>query len=160
MTLFDRQVSNLRSLDCSPKWQFAWSNKTIPQRVCVLAWNHFHERETEVNSLTISYIDIDSHFHSYYQRIAEAKDPSKRIMSCIMDGMAQAHCSIPWEANYHSFGKPLKQHLQGVLEHHRIFVSYISLRPLPLVVIPSPSALRSSADCLSSHSSPRITPCE
>ena len=40
-----------------------------------------------------------------------------------MDGMAQAHCSVPWEANYHTFGKPLKQHLQGMLEHHKIFVS-------------------------------------
>ena len=50
-----------------------------------------------------------------------------------MDGMAQTHCSIPWEANQHSFGKPLKQHLQGVLEHHKRFVSpYLLIYIFPL----------------------------
>ena len=60
---------------------------------------------------------------SYYDRIFQAGRDLENTMSCIMDGMAQTHCSIPWEANQHSFGKPLKQHLQGVLEHHKRFVS-------------------------------------
>jgi hypothetical protein len=62
---------------------------------------------------------------TYYNRIAHAGQDSDNVMSCIMDGMAQTHCSIPWEANQHNFGRPLKQHLQGVLEHHKIFVSTI-----------------------------------
>jgi hypothetical protein len=75
-------------------------------------------------AFSISLLLNASHFPRYYNRITHAAQDPDNVMSCIMDGMAQSHCSIPWEANQHSFGRPLKQHLQGVLEHHKIFVSH------------------------------------
>ena len=53
----------------------------------------------------------------YYRRIEEALENPGTVMSVIMDGMAQNHCILPWNANQHEFSDPLVQHLQGVLEH-------------------------------------------
>lgn len=38
-------------------------------------------------------------------------------MSVILDGMDQSYCQCPHLGGCNTFSDPLKQHIQGVLEH-------------------------------------------
>jgi len=88
-----------------------------------------HVRDAKLIRLTASsFCSLPPLVCSYYDRIADAAKNPDTVMSCIMDGMAQLHCSIPWEANQHAFSKPLKQHLMGVIEHKKCFVSIFPTR--------------------------------
>lgn len=40
-------------------------------------------------------------------------------LSIVSDGMAQAHCKLPWLANLAGAGKTLPQHIQGIIVHGR-----------------------------------------
>jgi hypothetical protein len=60
----------------------------------------------------------------YYERIRLAKNDPDNYMSIIMDGMAQSHTKLPWQANVREFTCPLDQHLQGILEHGQCFKIY------------------------------------
>lgn len=51
----------------------------------------------------------------YYHRRNEAMLTPSNFMSLIADGMQQAHCLLPWQANLYQFGTYLPQHLQGVV---------------------------------------------
>lgn len=68
---------------------------------------------------------------SYYDRKKEAIENPDSVMSVILDGMSQNHCSLPWMSNQKEFGAPLTQHLQGVLEHGRRLVFYRTFHNLP-----------------------------
>jgi hypothetical protein len=63
---------------------------------------------------------------SYYERIQHALDHPDEIMSMISDGMSQNHCALPWLSGQKEFDAPIKQKIQGVLEHGVIFTIYRS----------------------------------
>jgi hypothetical protein len=54
---------------------------------------------------------------SYKRNIARALAHREIVFSCIIDGMDQNHSKVPHLGSQQSFGYPLKQHIQGVLEH-------------------------------------------
>ena len=62
---------------------------------------------------------------SYALRRNQAYELPEMHMSIISDGMAQAHCMLPWFSNQYQFGDYyVPQHLQGVLNHARQFTFY------------------------------------
>jgi len=46
-------------------------------------------------------------------------------LSIVSDGMAQSHCKLPRLANLAGAGKPLPQHIQGIIAHGRTTILYI-----------------------------------
>jgi hypothetical protein len=63
---------------------------------------------------------------AYYDRRCNAILHPDRCMSINTDGMNQYHSRIPYLGNLQEFSRPLKQHIQGVLEHGEEFVMYRS----------------------------------
>lgn len=55
----------------------------------------------------------------YYSRRNDAILTPSLYMSIIADGMQQAHCLLPWQANLYQYSPHLQQHLQGVVNHGR-----------------------------------------
>ncbi len=62
----------------------------------------------------------------YYARREHAVSSPMQAMSTIGDGMAQAHCCLPWHGNQKSSAETLGIHIQGVIEHGQEFVAYIT----------------------------------
>ena len=60
----------------------------------------------------------------YGHRIMRSDAVGNSFVSIIMDGMAQSHNELPWNANLEQFPKKFAQHLQGVLEHGKAFRLY------------------------------------
>ena len=56
----------------------------------------------------------------YAQRHLACQYPDE-YMSIILDGMAQNHCVLPWQCNLKQFSEPLDQHIQGLIEHGKVF---------------------------------------
>jgi len=63
---------------------------------------------------------------AYYDRRCYAILHPDTCMSINTDGMNQNHSRIPYLGNLQEFSRPLKQHIQGVLEHGEEFVMYRS----------------------------------
>ena len=59
----------------------------------------------------------------YHRRFLAIMHPDK-YMSINMDGMDQQHSRLPWMAKLTEFKRPLKQSIEGVLEHGKEFVLY------------------------------------
>ena len=59
----------------------------------------------------------------YYGRRWKAISQPRRFLSIITDGMAQAHCQLPYYANLEQ-GECLEQHIQGVMCHGRFVNIY------------------------------------
>ena len=57
----------------------------------------------------------------YYARIMKGCEDPLNFLSLIGDGMAENHTALPWLGNLREAGKPLNQHLQGILVHGKIF---------------------------------------
>ena len=55
----------------------------------------------------------------YYARRNDAILSPHSFMSLIADGMQQAHCQLPWQANLYQYSPYLPQHIQGVVNHGR-----------------------------------------
>jgi hypothetical protein len=55
----------------------------------------------------------------YQERINEARDNPKDVLSTIADGMQQTHCELPYLKNLFSGFPKVPQHLQGVTTHGR-----------------------------------------
>lgn len=55
----------------------------------------------------------------YYSRRNDAILSPHLFMSLIADGMQQAHCLLPWQANLYQYSPYLPQHIQGVVNHGR-----------------------------------------
>ena len=64
---------------------------------------------------------------AYYDRRCDAILHPDRCMSINTDGMNQNHSRIPYLGNLQDFSRPLKQHIQGILEHGKEFVMYRTL---------------------------------
>ena len=56
-----------------------------------------------------------------HARIMKACEDSYNFLSLIGDGMAENHTALPWLGNLREAGRPLNQHLQGILVHGQIF---------------------------------------
>jgi hypothetical protein len=59
----------------------------------------------------------------YYSRKWKAIQEPKKFLSIITDGMAQAHCELPYYANVEQ-AESLTQHIQGVMVHGRFINIY------------------------------------
>ena len=64
---------------------------------------------------------------AYYDRRCDAILHPDRCMSINTDGMNQNHSRISYLGNLQEFSRPLKQHIQGILEHGKEFVMYRTL---------------------------------
>jgi hypothetical protein len=85
---------------------------------------HFRQLITDMHALhRMTYM---SERLVYYRKIMKAFNEPVEYMSIIFDGMAQNHTDLPYMANQKDWGdRKLRMHLQGVLEHHKQFVSFI-----------------------------------
>jgi len=61
---------------------------------------------------------------AYAKRKFDALNYSSIYLSVITDGMAQAHCELPYGANLAQFSSKFGQHIQGVLLHGRGILIY------------------------------------
>ena len=77
-----------------------------------------HEREQLKMLHAFHRMGFMSERLSYYDRRQEAIQMPSQYLSIITDGMAQAHCQLPYYANVDQ-GESLTQHIQGVMAHGR-----------------------------------------
>jgi hypothetical protein len=83
----------------------------------------FRQAITDMHALhRVTYM---SERRAYRRNITNAMNEPEECMSIILDGMAQNHTNLPYIANQKDFPNKLRMHLQGVIEHHQEFVSYL-----------------------------------
>lgn len=86
--------------------------------------HHFrHEREHLKMLHAFHRISFMNERRLYYGRRQKAMQMPFKFLSIITDGMAQAHCQLPYYANVEQC-ENLQQHIQGVMAHGRFINIY------------------------------------